>query len=119
MRNRYIFHTIAGSDKCVDEYKHRLVQLGRKGGMDLLDGSESPSWVEYYNKHYLPDWHMACLRSVQYLLSFGCKPAWIHPRFCSATSGHALLIGTKKAQEIADARVTATDVKARADQALL
>jgi adenylate cyclase len=45
----------------VDEYKHRLVQLGRNGAVQRLDGSDSPAWVKYYNEHYLPEWRKAGL----------------------------------------------------------
>jgi TolB-like protein/Tfp pilus assembly protein PilF len=45
----------------VNEYQHRMVQLGRKNGLYRLDGSESPAWVKYYNEHYLPEWRKAML----------------------------------------------------------
>jgi TolB-like protein len=43
------------------EYKQRMEQLGRKGGIEKLDGTESPAYVKYYNERYLPEWRKAGL----------------------------------------------------------
>ena len=45
----------------VNEYNRRIAQLGRKSGMERLDGSESAALVKYYNEHYLPEWRKAGL----------------------------------------------------------
>jgi TolB-like protein/Tfp pilus assembly protein PilF len=44
-----------------NEYKQRMEQLGRTGSIDKLDGSETPTYVKYYNEHYLPEWRKAGL----------------------------------------------------------
>ena len=53
-----------------------------------------------------------------YYRSGASQPEYI-PDFVAQLSNMLLLIETKKAQEVADARETATDVKAKADQASL
>ena len=45
----------------VNEYNRRIAQLGRKSGIERLDGSESAALVKYYNEHYLPEWRKAGL----------------------------------------------------------
>jgi tetratricopeptide (TPR) repeat protein len=44
-----------------NEYKRRVEQLGRKGSISKLEGTESPAWVTYYNERYLPAWRKAGL----------------------------------------------------------
>lgn len=43
------------------EYRRRVEQIGRKGEISKLEGTESPAWVKYYNERYLPAWRKAGL----------------------------------------------------------
>jgi tetratricopeptide (TPR) repeat protein len=45
----------------VNEYKRRVAELGQKGGLDKLDGSESATFLKYYNERYVPEWRKAGL----------------------------------------------------------
>jgi hypothetical protein len=38
-----------------------MAQTGRKSEIEKLDGTESPTFVKYYNERYLPEWRKAGL----------------------------------------------------------
>jgi hypothetical protein len=44
-----------------NEYRQRAAEFGQKGGVEKLDGTESPAYAKYYNERYLPEWRKAGL----------------------------------------------------------